>query len=159
MIPIAVTLSIVTIMILILIMGLISKQMCRKQIEPLTSRLTGYQKSVSKDNLDFKTALSLFTNTIKLKFIYWYNQEILPTYLTHGPEHVTSAMLSTAADDFITDVKASLSNKIFIELLKYYFESPKAIDIFLKQYFYNEVNNRELKHGVPTSNKGALNGI
>ena len=79
--------------------------------------------------------------------------------MTRGPEHVTAAMLNTVSDDFVTDIKASLSDKIFIELLKYYFNSPKAIDIFLKQYFYNEVNNRELKNGVPTSNKGALNGI
>ena len=94
-----------------------------------------------------------------MKFDYWYNQEVLPIYLTHGSEHVTSTILTNVSKNFIMDVKASLSDKIFIELIDNYFSSPKAIDIFLKQYFYNELNNRELQNGKMTTNKGAINGI
>ena len=118
------------------------------------------QKSDSRvEKLDFTLALNIFTNTLEHKFNYWYNQEILPVYLTKGPEHVTGALVTKTLDNFLTDIKASLNNKIFISLLDTYFTSPKAIDIFLKQYFYNKINARELKNNKMISSKGVLNGV
>lgn len=108
-------------------------------------QLIAAKKSDSND-LKFQEALKLFLNTCEIKFTYWLNKDIAPLYLSKGPEHVTQQLVNKTYEGFLLDVKASLNVKIFELILDNYFSSSKAIDIFLKQYFYNKLNAYEIKN-------------
>ena len=104
------------------------------------------QQSKQQTELKFQDALKLFFNTCEMKFIYWFEKRILPIYMTKGIEHVTTNLISNTIKDFIYDIKISLHPDIYKILLKNYFNSSKAIDIFLIEYFYNKINAYELKN-------------
>ena len=102
-------------------------------------------KSASSE-IKFQESLKLFLNTCEIKFTYWTNKDIVPLYMTKGPEHVSSAVVKNVCDSFILDVKACLNIAIFESILNNYFSSTQALDIFLKQYFYNKLNAYETKN-------------
>jgi len=102
-------------------------------------------KSASSE-IKFQEALKLFLNTCEIKFTYWTNKDIIPLYVAKGPDHVSSAVVKNTCDSFILDVKACLNITIFESILNNYFSSTQALDIFLKQYFYNKLNAYETKN-------------
>ena len=103
------------------------------------------KKSVSNE-ITFDKAMTLFANTCNLKFQYWFEKEILPIYLTQGPDSVTPAKIKKTYELVSTDVKASTHSKIFDKLLENYFSDVRAIDIFLKQLFLTKINSYEMKN-------------
>jgi len=78
--------------------------------------------------------------------LYWFEKSILPIYLTQGSDGVTNAIVSKTFENFQIDIKACLNNAIYDKLFEYYFTDRRALDIYLKQFFYNKLNSYELKN-------------
>ena len=115
--------------------------------------------SENKNELKFQEALKLFLNTCEFKFNFWFETKILPIYISKGPEHVTKPVLQDALDNFSLDVKACIHQKIYEKLFDNYFSDSKALDIFLKEYFYNKINNYEIKNAKINLSTQVLNEI
>ncbi len=96
--------------------------------------------------MSFEKAFTLFINTCELKFIYWFEKNILPVYLTQGSDGVTKALVSKTFENFETDVKACINPQIYKSLMNNYFSDRRALDIYLKEYFHNKINAYEIKN-------------
>ena len=83
--------------------------------------------SAQSSEMNLEKALKLFFNTCELKFLYWFETNILPIYLTQGSDSVTPSLVKKTFDNFQNDVKVCVHPIIFEILLKYYFSDKRKL--------------------------------
>ena len=97
-------------------------------------------------DLTHKECLDFYYNILKFKFNYWFDNNILPHYVTGNAQGITKNEILKIYEKYNSDVMNSVHPAIFGSLLKNYFHSMEAITLNNKEYFYSRLIDYEKKY-------------